>query len=118
MPAKRRIGVGEGSSAPKKANTTKTIQKPSSGPAANDQSALTHQDTRKIAEVGLTGSETDELTPMPSEMESSGSDSSDEEDWENCLQDALDTGPATTTHGPELGDLEVTLEPNRQMSWS
>lgn len=64
-------------------------------------------------------SELGDLTPLPSEVDSSDSDSSEgEEDWENCLQEAIDPGASSAKHEAPLGDLEVTLEPNKEQLWS
>lgn len=58
------------------------------------------------------------LTPLTSDVESSGSEFSDEEDWENCLQEAIDPGASAGTHDASLEDLEITLEPNKVQSWT
>ena len=59
-----------------------------------------------------------DLTSLPSDVETSDSDSSgSEEDWENCLQ-TIAPGASGAKHEAPLGDLEVTLEPNKAQLWS
>jgi len=63
-----------------------------------------------------------ELVLLPSDVDSSDPYSSEEEDWEDCLQEAMDPGVSSVqnevTSKAALRDLEVTLGLNKAQLWS
>ncbi|KAF8416176.1 Rad4 transglutaminase-like domain-containing protein [Tirmania nivea] len=121
MPPKRRLEAQAAASSRKKAKSTKLPVKPSLDAGGSDERNSKDVTAKGRSKEMKVESETDlmqDLTPLPSDMESSDSDSSEQEDWENCLQEVIDPGASSATHEASLGDLEVTWEPNKAQLWS
>ncbi|KAF8450103.1 Rad4 transglutaminase-like domain-containing protein [Terfezia claveryi] len=124
MPPKRRGEAQVAASSRKKAKSTKVTVRLSSDAGGLDEQ-ISHDkadvETKGKAKGVKVKSESgleDPIGDLCSDVESSDSDSSEEEDWENCLQEAIDPGASSTKHEAPLGDLEVTLEPNKAQLWS
>lgn len=129
MPPKRRTRAQAGASAAKTPTSITSSTKSKSDSLKFGKQTLTSHMPPKLKadndkQVEQLDPESDlenlmeNLTPLPSDSGSTSSDSSsEEEDWENCLQETMHPTASAKIHDLPQDDLEITVEPSKAQSW-